>query len=39
VCTAIWASQEAGPDARAAAIKLGYGDYLDLKPEDRLQVS
>ncbi len=38
VCNAIWASPEASPEARAAAIKLGYGDYLDMKPLDRLQV-
>ncbi len=38
VCNAIWGSPEAGPEARAAAVKLGYGDYLDMVPEDRLKV-
>lgn len=39
VCNAVWASAEADMEDRAAAIKLGYGDYQDLSPAERMRVS
>ena len=39
VCNLLWAAADMDPADRATAIKLGYGDWQDLTPAERVRVS
>ena len=38
MCNAVWAAADSDVAERTAALKLGYGDYQDLAPTERVQV-